>query len=52
MFGGKKPNKGYIYTNAKFDKVKVQVEELFLSVYHVNKLLIDGYISKSFAKVI
>jgi hypothetical protein len=52
MFGPKKPMRGYVYTDARLDKIKVRVELLFLSIYQVDKLPLDGCIPESFARAV
>ena len=52
MFGPKKPMRGYNYTDARLDKIKVWVEQPFLLVYQVDKLPLDGCIPKSFARAV
>jgi hypothetical protein len=52
MFGPKKPTRGYDYTDVQLDKIKVRVEQLFLSVYQIDKLPLDGYIPESFARAV
>ena len=52
MFGGKKPNREYIYTDVGLQKVKIWIEELYLPMYQVDKLPIDCFIPESFVRAI
>jgi hypothetical protein len=52
MFGGKKPNREYVYTNARLQKVKIRVEELYLPMYQVDRLPVDCCIPESFTRAI
>jgi hypothetical protein len=52
MFGPKKPMRGYVYTNAGLDKIKVWVEQPFQPMYQVDKLLLDGCIPESFTRTV
>jgi hypothetical protein len=52
MFGPKKPMRGYVYFDAGLDKIKVRVEQLFLPMYQVDKLPLDGCIPESFARAV